>query len=135
MAAMRKSDLKEFGHILIHPNDGFEEMSYHKRGSPLLAGIVILCFFLFTMFERFGLAFRFNHYTVENCNVFLVFVSTFCLACIGVISNWALSTLWDGKATLRTIWIVVGYSLTPYVVAILLRTLISHICTLEDSAF
>ena len=110
---MHKKDLREFGRILIHPNDGFEELSFHKSGSPLLAGIVILCFFLFTMFERFGLAFRFNHYTVENCNVFLVFVSTVCLACIGVVSNWALSTLWDGKATLRTIWIVVGYSLTP----------------------
>lgn len=131
---MRKGDFREFLHVMIHPNEGFEELSYHKRGSPLLATVVVVCFFLFTLLERFGLAFRFNHYSVENCNVFLIFVSTICLVCIAAAANWALSTLWDGKASLRMIWIVIGYALAPHVMGILLRTLLSHLCTLEDSA-
>ena len=122
---MRNVDIKELGHILIHPYDGFESMSYHKRGSPLLSFIIISCFFLFTLFERHSLAFRFNYYSAENTNVFMVFISTFFLVCIAVVANWALSTLWDGKAAPRMIWIVFGYSLFPYVMGILARTLLS----------
>ena len=44
---MRKGDFREFLHVMIHPNEGFEELSYHKRGSPLLATVVVVCFFLF----------------------------------------------------------------------------------------
>jgi ABC-type multidrug transport system fused ATPase/permease subunit len=132
---MRNVDIKELGHILIHPYDGFESMSYHKRGSPLLSFIIISCFFLFTLFERHSLAFRFNYYSAENTNVFMVFISTFFLVCIAVVANWALSTLWDGKAAPRMIWIVFGYSLFPYVMGILARTLLSHLCTYEDATF
>jgi len=130
---MRKSDLREFLHVMIHPNEGFAELSYYKRGSPLLAAIIVVSFFLVTLLERFGLAFRFNHYSVENCNVLLIFISTICLVCIGAIANWALSTLWDGKANLRMIWIVIGYAMAPHVMGMLLKTLLSHICTLEDA--
>ena len=132
---MRKSDVRELGYILFHPIDGFEAMAYQKRGSPLLSGAVILCFFLFTLFERHALSFRFNNYSVENTNVFLVFISTFCLVCMAVLANWALSTLWDGKATLKTIWIVAGYALLPYVGGMLARTLLSHVCSLEEGVF
>ena len=129
---MHKSDIKELGYVLLHPYDGFEALSYYKRGSSLLSGIIILLFFLSTLIERRSLAFRFNYYSVENTNVFLVFISTFFLVCMAVVANWALSTLWDGKATFRMIWIVFGYSLCPYVAGILARTLISHLCTVEE---
>jgi hypothetical protein len=132
---MSKSDMKELGHVLLHPYDGFEALSFYKRGSSLLSGIIILLFFLCTLFERHALAFRFSYYSVENTNLFLVFISTFCLVCIAVIANWALSTLWDGKATLRVIWIVFGYSLCPYVAGILARALLSHVCTIEEGTF
>lgn len=131
---MRKADWREFWYVLRHPNDGFEELSYHKRGSVLIAAIVVVCFFLFTLLERFGLAFRFNHYSVENCNVFLIFISTIVLVCVAAIANWAISTLWDGKANLRTIFIVIGYALAPYVISMLLYTGLSHFCGLEDMA-
>lgn len=131
---MRKADWREFWYVLRHPNDGFEELSYHKRGSPLIAAIVVVCFFLFTLLERFGLAFRFNHYSVENCNVFLIFISTICLVLVASVSNWAISTLWDGKANLRMIFIVIGYALAPYVISLLLYTGLSHFCGLEDMA-
>lgn len=133
MPNMRKSDIKELGYILLHPYDGFEAMSYHKTGSPTLSGIIIISLFLFTLLERHALSFRYNTYSVENTNVFLIFISTICVACIAVISNWALSTLWDGKATLRTIWIVIGYSLLPHVTGILIRTILSHICSQDEA--
>jgi len=132
---MRKSDIKELGYILIHPYDGFESLSYHKTGSPILSGIIIMCFFFFTLFERHALSFRFNFYSVENTNIFLVFISTFVMVCMAVIANWALSTLWDGKANLKTIWIVFGYALAPYVAGMLAQTVLSHVLTIDEGTF
>lgn len=131
---MHKGDLREFFHVLIHPCEGFDELSAHKRGSPLLAAVSVAALFLSTLLERFFLAFRFNTYSTENTNVFLVLVATAGLVLVATAANWALSTLWDGKADLRMIFIVFGYAMAPYTLGLLLRTGLSHLCTIEDGA-
>ncbi len=126
---------REYFRTLLHPVDSFDEMRYQKSGSVWIAGLFVALFFLFTLLERHMLAFRFNTYTVENTNVLLIFLSTVLLVVLAVLSNWGLTTLWDGKANMRLIWIVFGYSLSPYVVSILLRTLLSSLLTIEEGAF
>lgn len=126
---------KEYFHTLIHPIDSFDEIRYKKSGSVWISGLFVAFFFLFTLMERHMLAFRFNTYTVENTNVLLIFLATVLLVVLAVLSNWGLSTLWDGKADMRLIWIVFGYALSPYVVSILLRTLLSGLLTVEEGVF
>ncbi len=126
---------REFARAQFHPVETFEEMGYKKTGSVWIAGLFVLLFFLFTLMERHLLAFRFNTYTVENTNVLLIFISTALLVVLAVVTNWGLSTLWDGKANMRLIWVVFGYSLAPYVCGILVRTLLSGFLTIEEGAF
>jgi len=131
----KRSSWNEFFQALVHPVDTFEEIRYKQSGSVWIAGLFMVLLFVFTLMERHLLAFRFNAYTVENTNVLLIFVSTFLLVVLGVLSNWGVTTLWDGKANMRLIWIVFGYALAPFVVSILLRTVLSGFLTIEEGVF
>ena len=118
---MTKKLWKEFFNSLIHPLDTFEEIRYKKTGSGWIATLFVFLLFLVTSAERQILAFRFNEYSAENVNPLLIFVSTSLMIIIAVTVNWGISTLWDGKANYRTIWIVMGYSLCPYICSIIIK--------------
>lgn len=132
---MKKAEWKEYVRSLFHPYEVFEEIRYKNSGSVWISGLFFILFFIFTLIERHLLAYRFNNYTAENTNVLLIFVSTTLLLCVAVVTNWGLSTLWDGKASMRIIWIVFGYSFSPYIFSIFLKTLLSHLLILDEHVF
>lgn len=129
---MTKELWKEFGNSLIHPLDTFEEIRYKKTGSVGIASLFIFLLFFVTSAERQLLAFRFNKFSPENTNPLLIFVSSTLLIIIAVAVNWGISTLWDGKANFRTIWIVLGYSLCPYIASTVVRMLVSHFMIVDE---
>ncbi len=126
------SRIKEFALCLLKPTSTFEDIRYKKTGSTAISSFFIFMYFVVTLLERHFLAFRFNNYTVENTNILLIFISTVGLIAIAIITNWATTTLWDGKGSMRNIWIVFGYSLCPYVCGILIRIFLSHFLIISE---
>ena len=51
------------------------------------------------------------------------------------VSNWALSTLFDGKGRLRDIYMAMCYALLPYILIQLPLILISHIISFDEAAY
>ena len=122
-------------YILRHPLDGFWDMKHEKRAS-LRTGLILIALALASIvFNRQTRGFIFN----ANYNVPLdilyqvqILVLPILLFCI---SNWAVTTLMDGKGTFFDIFMVICYSLLPMILFNFISPLISNVLSLKDMAY
>lgn len=122
-------------YILRHPLDGFWEMKYEKKAKLRTGIILILLALAAIVFNRQARGFIFNN----NYNVPLdllyqiqILVLPIILFCI---SNWAITTLLDGKGTFFDIFMVVCYSLVPMIVFNFISPILSNVLSLKDMAY
>ena len=119
-------------HIIFHPFDGFWDMKQEKRGSVLAATIYLLLACGVYIYKALGSAFIFNPYGIYND--FIVESLTIIVPVVlGVISNWCLTTLFDGEGSMKDIYMVVCYSLIPIIPIVFFSTLATHILTYEEA--
>ena len=121
---------------VLHPIDGFQEMRYQKTGSLGISTLfVFLLFFaLFAKQQLFGFAFRVD-VNPEDLNLPLLFALSVGLCLMFTAINWGICTLFDGSGRLKEVWVVVGYSLAPYVACVLLAAVLSQFLTSEEAIF
>ena len=120
-------------HLVFHPFDGFWDLKHEKRGSVRAAttiiGITILAFF----YQSIGRGYTFNP-RGESMNIFaqaLIVILPLMLWCI---SNWCLTTLFDGEGSFKDIYISVGYSLAPLPLFLIISTILTHVFTVNEGA-
>lgn len=123
-----------FGTIL-HPISGYEEVRYAKKYSPVLAGMLLALWFLFSVIEYQYSGFLFNGHKPDSINVLLIFAQTIGLFFLMVIVNNALSTFMDGESTLRQLWISCAYALLPFLMLKAVSFVLSHTMSLEESVW
>ena len=122
-------------YVLRHPIDAFWEMRFEKKGSVKVGCVLLLITLAAMVFNRQARGFIFNN----NYNVTLdmlyqieILVLPVLLFCI---SNWAITTLMDGKGNFRDIFLVVCYSLIPFILFNFISPLLSNRLSLNDSAY
>lgn len=128
------SALKYALHILIHPFDGFWCAKTEKHGNLKAAGILVLLTILVSVLSSQLTGFIFKPNPTAKLNIFseaLSIIVPFLLWCI---SNWSITTLLDGKGTMKDILMVTAYSLTPIVIIQLPLILISNIIVMNESS-
>ncbi|MCL2813091.1 MAG: YIP1 family protein [Oscillospiraceae bacterium] len=118
-------------HIIFHPFDGFWDMKQEKRGSVLAATIYLLLACGVYMYKAIGEGFIVNAYGLYN-DFLAESLSIIVPVGLGVISNWCLTTLFDGEGSMKDIYMVVCYSLIPIIPIVFFSTLATHIITLEE---
>lgn len=121
-------------YIMIHPFDGFYELKRNKKAlnsSFLLLLFIILSFLI----RRIFTSFHFNPYRTEELNILLEIGRVIIPILAWVIINWAITTILDGKAKMHEIWYMTIYSLFPLALLYIPQTILSHVFTLEESAF
>ncbi|MFA6736226.1 MAG: YIP1 family protein [Saccharofermentanales bacterium] len=122
-------------YILRHPLDGFWDMKHEKKASLKTGVFLILLALGAIIFNRQTRGFIFNNnYNVPldilfQIQILILPILLFC------ISNWAITTLMDGKGTFYDIFMVVCYSLVPMILFNLASPLISNILSLKDMAY
>ncbi|MCL2774677.1 MAG: YIP1 family protein, partial [Oscillospiraceae bacterium] len=113
-------------HIIFHPFDGFWDMKHEKRGSMLAATIYLILACAAYIYKAIGTAFivtgriGFANFVSEALSIILPVI-------LWVISNWCLTTLFDGEGSMKDIYMVTCYSLIPVIVLTVATTLMSHI--------
>ncbi|MDD4413130.1 MAG: Yip1 family protein [Oscillospiraceae bacterium] len=123
-------------YIMRHPFEGFAELQYHHWDSPLVATITIFALFAALIINRQLSGFSFSINTrLEDLNVPLILVQSVGICTGFALVNWSICTLFDGNGKIRDVWVVLGYSLTPYVLALLFVTLLSRFLTVEEAVF
>ncbi len=124
-------------YCIVHPFDGFWDLSHEKRGSLSAANTIIFLVLLINLMKLGFTNFMFQNPPVnwDDVNLLLeimTFLVPFLVYCL---SNWCLTTLFDGKGTLKDIYIGTAYAMTPYVLIQLPLMILSNFVTEEEGAF
>lgn len=122
-------------HCVAHPFKAYYELKVDKKGSMLLACLSTVLFFFSGVVKEQFTSFHYSTGVKENFNVLLVLGSTVGLLVLFVLCNWAVSTLADGEGKLQEIFIFTNYALITFSISTIVLTGLSHMFTLEESAF
>ncbi len=129
------ASLKYGTYVIFHPFDGFWDLVHEKRGS-LLAAHTWLFLFLLTYVMRLMLTnFQFITAPLQYINIYEQCGSLLFPFLILCLSNWSLSTLFDGKGRFKDIYMAMCYALVPYVLIQLPMILISHMISFDEAAY
>ena len=127
--------LKYGTYVIFHPFDGFWDLVHEKRGS-LPAAHTWLFLFLLTYVMRLMLTnFQFISAPLQYINIYEQCGSLLFPFLILCLSNWALSTLFDGKGRFKDIYMAMCYALVPFILIQLPLVLLSHLISFDEYAY
>ena len=119
-------------HVAFHPFDGFWDLKHEKRGSIRASltfiGLVVLAFY----YQSVGTGYIMNPQNTYS-TIFVQIISVFVPIILWIVSNWCLTTLFDGEGSFRDICIAVGYAVSPLPFILVISTLLSNIVTLDEA--
>lgn len=120
---------------MIHPARTFSDM-WERRDYGYKSSFVILAvLFVIKVLERQLTGFAFNYNDPDELNVLIIFAAVAGGFLLWVVMNWMLSTLFEGKAHVRDIWLFSSWSLQPYILCSALGTLLSNVLVPDEGIF
>lgn len=132
---MIRQRLRLLGRLLNHPTDTYWELKHTRRWDLAGSVVILLIWFLATVFSQQLTDFKFNYRNTAQFNVLYVAAATFGLFILWTVVNWAVAALLDGKGTMREIWVSSAYALVPYIGSLLIGTALSHLLTVDETVF
>lgn len=121
--------------IYSHPFDGFWFMKSQKRATYKTGLVLFMLLIVTTAVRIYTTGYIFSSVSLENFSVWLLAAVIVGLTVLYCTSNWALTTLLDGKGTFGEIFTSVMYSLTPVILINLPMAALSNIITNEEASF
>lgn len=123
-------------YVIVHPADGFWDLTHAKRGSYSAANFIVILTLLTHVWKlRFTSFIELPNVNWEEVNIFMEFATILLPLIIFVICNWAVTTLFDGKGHLGDVYMGTAYALTPYPLIQIPIIFLSHVLTVEESTF
>ncbi len=98
---------------ILHPFEGFTKIRYEGEGSVVLATVVLALFYISSFIQKMYGGFMYQIFDKTSFNSFIVLLGTVGLVLLWVICNWGMATLFEGKGTVKHIYICTCYSLVP----------------------
>ncbi|MFA6735478.1 MAG: YIP1 family protein [Saccharofermentanales bacterium] len=121
--------------VMLHPIDGLEEVRSQKGKGQFFVSIVIIVFwFLISIIERQGTGFIFNLDRPEGLDLLLMAAKTAGIFLLFVVCSWAVGSLNQGEASLIKLINITSCAIFPYVLALLIKTIISNFIVYEEGA-
>ncbi len=118
-------------HLMMHPFDGFWDLKHEKRGSIRGAVTWLAIAILAFTYNGIGTAYLFNPSRGYQ-SIFGQIISIVVPVGLWVLSNWCLTTLFEGEGSLKDIFIATCYALVPIPLCIIPQTLLSHVLSLSE---
>lgn len=120
-----KEELLYVFHVMFHPFDGFWDLKHEKRGS-VRAGIVFIVITILAYFYKaIGQGYMLNQQQGTS-SIMTWIISVLVTVFLWAISNWCLTTLFDGEGSFKDIFIATSYCLLPVPFTVIPCTLISN---------
>lgn len=107
--------IKYVKHCVFHPFDGFYEAKNRGKGSILAATVLLCLYCVLQCVEVQYTGFIMNLNQIARMNSVTIFISSLSVLLLFVVSNWTITTLFDGKGKLKHIYLVLCYSLLPMI--------------------
>lgn len=119
-------------YCMLHPFKGFNDIKREGRGNVLSATILVILLSVGTIFNVSMKGYIFGGKTSPNL---LIEIAKIILPLILFCSiNWGVTTLFDGEANLKSIYISCCYALWPMIVSRIPLLLLSNVLTIEESS-
>ncbi len=113
-------------YVIFHPFDGFWDIKHEQRGTVrgglTILGINILAFY----YQTIGRSYLAN--PNGNYSAFWTQIAAVALPVVlWSVSNWCLTTLFDGEAKFKHVFVTACYSLTPLPIFVVAGTVITNL--------
>jgi hypothetical protein len=120
-------------HVIFHPFDGFWDLKHEKRGN-FKAGIFFVALTIAAyIYNDLGKSFWYDPYN-QGISIFGELTGVLVPFALWVVSNWCLTTLFEGEGSFKDICLATCYALVPLPLMMIPATILTHILTLDESA-
>ena len=122
-------------HIMTHPFDGFWDLKHEKRGSVRSAFLILLLTIVSFAYQSLGTGYIFNQSSAADYSgIYSTIISVVIPLMLWVVSNWCLTTLFDGEGKFSDIFVATCYSLMPIPLFMIPSVLLSNILVADEAA-
>ena len=122
-------------YCMTHPLDGYWDLTHEKRGSLAVAHTILILTLVARITSLQFTSFIFNAVYWPEINIFLYLGSIVFPLALWVVGNWALTTLFDGKAKLPQIYMATCYAMLPYPLFQFPLIIFSNMVTVDEAEF
>ena len=122
-------------YCMTHPFDGYWDLTHEKRGSLAAANTILFLTVLANLLKLQYTSFIFNKVYWEDVNIFLQIASILFPLALWCVGNWALTTLFEGKARMSQIYMATCYALVPYPLIQFPLIIFSNMVTVDEAEF
>jgi len=128
-------DFKFAFYCMTHPLDGYWDLTHEKRGSMAVANTILILTLVARITSLQFTSFIFNQVYWPEVNIFMYLGSILFPLALWVVGNWALTTLFDGKARLPQIYMATCYAMLPYPLFQFPLIIFSNVVTVNEAEF
>lgn len=129
------ASLKYATYTMFHPFDGFWDLIHEKRGSMAAANTIVIAVLITRLLSLEHTSFLFSNVYWPEVNILQQCLSVLLPLVIFVLGNWGLTTLFEGKGTLKDVYMGTCYALAPFVLLQLPMIVLSNWITVDEAAF
>ena len=112
-------------HVIFHPFDGFWDLKHEYRGSVRASFVWIVIAILTFYYQSVGTGYIFNPQE-GNSTILIQLTAVLVPVMLWTVSNWCLTTLFDGEGSFKDIFIATSYALVPIPILIIPSVIISN---------
>ena len=118
-------------HLVFHPFDGFWDLKHEKRGSVRAASTFLALTVVAFFYNSIGRGYLFNP-RGTSMTIFMAILSVTLPAILFAVSNWCLTTLFDGEGSFKDIYIATCYSLAPLSLMLTISTILTNVLSTSE---
>ena len=122
-------------YTLLHPADGYADLRYNGKYSPLAANVIVIWWFFVSCLNFNYNGYIFNENNVNDFNIWVILLSTVGVLFLFTLSSVLLSSFFEGKGKFGEIWIGLSYALIPHVIWLTAELLLTNVLVAEEGAF
>ena len=120
--------------VPLHPFQAFQSLRYQKTGSVRLAILFIVLFYLASVSEDLYGGFMYVLTDTSTYNALFTLIGTVGVLLLWVIVNWGICILNEGKGSLKDVFCMSAYSMTPMILYSVIFTAASHLIPATDTS-
>jgi len=120
--------------VPFHPFQAFQSMKYQKFASMKLSLVFVLLLYLASVSEDLYGGFMYVITDTSNYNALYTLIGSVGVLLLWVIANWGICILNEGKGSLKEVFTMSAYSMTPLIVYSVIFVAGSHLLAASESS-
>jgi hypothetical protein len=121
--------IRLLGGVLTRPADAFQELKKTRRGTPIVASVVVAAAWAVFLLDAAGRGYIFADSLGLRPNLALMSMAFFAMLALFVAGNYLVSSINDGTGSVVEVYCMTGYALLPFVIVQPLAVALTHVLT------